>query len=314
MLRVGVIGCGRWGVNHVRSYSKIKDCELVGISDISDNAARIAEEHGVGFFPDAEELIKKADAVSVVTPTDTHYEIVRKCLEMGKHVLVEKPITLDYKSSEELVSLAERKKLVLAVGHLYRFNSSVIQLKDMIKSLGDINHISCRYIHSTKPPRKDSGVIFNFSSHLFDILYFLLERDPEKIFCKRVNYLDGEREDYSDIVLDYGDFSATLESSWLHPLKRRDIWVIGSKSKVYADFLNQRIERHQIEITPGKSVNSGVSVIEKKNDPLGDEIRHFLGCASDGKTPVNSGKEGLKVIRLCEMALKSSKEGVEIRL
>ncbi len=314
MLRVGVIGCGRWGVNHVRGYSKIKDCELIGISDISKEAARIAEEYDVEFFPDAEELIRKVDAVSVVTPTDTHYEIVRKCLERGKHVLVEKPITLDYKSASELVKIAKEKKLVLAVGHLYRFNSSVVQLKEMIKSLGDINHISCRYIHSTKPPRKDSGVIFNFSSHLFDILYFLLERDPERIFCKRVNYLDREREDYSDIVLDYGDFTATLECSWLHPLKRRDIWIIGSKNKVYADFLNQRIERHQIEITPEKSVNSGVKVTETKNDPLGDELKHFLECALEGKSPLNSGEEGLKVIRLCELALKSASEGVEIRL
>lgn len=314
MIRVGVIGCGKWGANHVRAFSGIKNCDLAGITDTSPEAKKTADRYKTSFFQDYKEMLPVVDAVSVATPTDTHYEIVKGCLESGKHVLVEKPVTLDYQQSKKLVDLAKKRGLVLAVGHLFRFNTSVIKLKEILKDAGKINYITARYIHSSKSPRLDSGVIFNFTSHLFDILNFLLEKKPEKIFCKKTNHLSDEREDYAAVLLDYGDFTAYLETSWLHPLKKRDMWIIGKKSKIYADFLNQEIEKHQIEISLEKTVNLGCKLIRTKNEPLKDELKHFIDCVENNKKPVNSGEEGLPVIKLCELALKSAKEGVEIRI
>ncbi len=264
MIKVGVIGCGKWGANHVRIFSEIKNCELIGISDISSEAKKIANQYKANFFQNYKDMLSNVDAVSVVTQTNTHYEIVRECLESGKNVLVEKPMTLDYQKSKELVDLANGKGLVLAVGHLFRFNSSVIKLKELLKEIGSINYITARYVHSSKPPRRDSGVIFNFTSHLFDILNFVLEKKPEKIFCKKINHLSSEREDYAEVFLDYGDFTASLETSWLHPLKKRDMWIIGTKNKIYADFLSQEIEKHSIEISLEKTVNSGCQKIRTK--------------------------------------------------
>jgi UDP-N-acetylglucosamine 3-dehydrogenase len=311
MIKIGLIGCGKWGSNHARVLSEIKECKFIGIADLSENAKNISEKYGVKFFKNYEDMLPFIDAVSIVTPTDTHYKIVKDCLKAKKHVLVEKPMTMNSKQAEELVHLAKKKNLILAVGYLFRFNNSVIKLKEILKDVGDINYITARYIHSTNLPRKDSGVIFNFGSHLIDILNFILEKKPKKIFCKKVNYLSKEREDFAEILLDYGNFLACLEVSWLHPLKKRDMWIIGSKKKIYADFLDQKIEEYSIEVTLEEIKNLGYKSIPiNKNEPLKDEIKHFIECIEKGDEPINSGKEGVMVTKMCELALKSAKEGI----
>lgn len=315
MIKIGLMGCGKWGVNHARVLSEIKECRFVGIADVSLETKNVARQFKTEFFQNYKDMLPFVDVVSIVTPTDTHYKIVKDCLIAKKHVLVEKPITSNSKQAEKLVDLAKKENLILAVGYLFRFNNAVIKLKELLKETGDINYITARYIHSTNPPRKDSGVIFNFGSHLIDILNFILEKQPKKIFCKKTNYLSKDREDFAEILLDYGDFTACLEVSWLHPLKKRDMWIIGNKKKIYADFLDQKMESHSIEIGLDKSINSGsqnISIV--KNEPLGDELKHFIKCIKNGKEPVNSGKEGAVVTKLCEFVLESAKTGKEIRV
>lgn len=162
-----------------------------------------------------------------------------------------------------------------------------------------------RYIHSTNPPRTDSGVVFNFASHLFDILNYVLEKQPKSIYCSKVNYLSEEREDAAMITLDYGNFIASLEVSWLHPLKRRDCWVIGSQGKIYTDFWEQTMQRYSIEVGLEGTVNKGFDdIVVEQNEPLKDELQHFLDCIDKGVKPVNSGYEGYLVTKMCESALK----------
>src|SRR3989344_2244707 len=146
-MKIGVIGCGRWGRKHLRVYSEL-DCELIGVADSDPAKKELADEYNVKFFEDYIKLLPLVDAVSVVVPTDRHFEVVKACLERGKHVLVEKPITLDHKSSEELMNIARQKKLILAVGYLFRFNAAVKRLKEEIKGIGEIQYITGRYIHS----------------------------------------------------------------------------------------------------------------------------------------------------------------------
>jgi UDP-N-acetylglucosamine 3-dehydrogenase len=314
MIKMGLIGCGKWGLNHAKALSGIKECDFVGIADIFPETEKIAKHLNVKFFQNHLDLLPLVDAVSIVTPTDTHYKIVRDCLLSKKHVIVEKPITQDSKQTDELVGLAKKENLVFAAGYLFRFNNSVIKLRELLKDAGDINYITARYIHSTNPPRKDSGVVFNLGSHLVDILSFVTGKHPEKVFCKKADCL-SEREDFAEILLDYGKFTACLEVSWLHPLKKRDMWIIGSKKKIYADLLDQRIEVHDIEITLEKSVNFGSKSIDiDKNEPLADELGHFVECIKKGNEPKNSGKEGAFVTRVCEAALESSKTGKWVKL
>lgn len=314
MIKIGVIGAGKWGQNHVRTFSEL-ECDLVGIADPMPNTSELAKKYGIAHEVNYKDLIPKVDAVSIATPTDTHYEIVKECLSSGKHVLVEKPITMDSKEGEELVNMAAEKGLILAVGHLFRFNSAVLKLKDEMKNIGDIDYITTRYIHSTNPPRADSGTIFNFAIHLFDVLDCLLEISPKKIFCKKICHISPEREDCALISVDYGDFIASIEVSWLHPLKKRDMWVIGSKQKIYSDLLEQTMTKHFIEVFQKEIINSGKSDIDIiKNEPLKEELRHFIDCVEQDKTPLNSGTIGFEIVKLCEAALMSAETGKEVVL
>ena len=120
MTKVGVIGVGKWGVNHIRLYKEL-DCELVGIADTEKSKESLAKENIVNYFSDYHDLLPLVDAVSIVTNNDTHYDIIKYCLNSGKHVYAEKPITLDHKKAKELIDLAKKNNLILNVGYLYRF-------------------------------------------------------------------------------------------------------------------------------------------------------------------------------------------------
>lgn len=311
MVKIGVIGAGKWGKNHLRIFSEL-DCELVGLADINPKMEELAKQYNIKFFRDYNELLKNVEAVTVVAPTNLHYKIVKDCLLKDKHVLVEKPITLNSNEAKELIDLAKERRLILAVGYLFRFNNAVKVLKEQIRNVGDINYITAAYTHSSKPARKDCGVIFNFGVHLIDILSFVLEKKPKKIFCKKHNYLSKEREDAAIIVLDYGDFIAELEVSWFHPLKRREIWIIGSKEKIYADLFEQIVIKYPIEVGYEKvSHEKEINLEVRKNEPLKEELKHFIKIVNNKKIN-NFASEEYETTKICELCLKSAINGEEI--
>ena len=311
-MKVGVIGSGDWGRNHLRIYSEL-DCELVGLADINPERKKLAEQYQIAFFTDYREMLKKVDAVSVVVPTDLHYQVVKDCLNAGVHVLVEKPITNDAASAKELIDLAKKKKLVLAVGYLFRFNAAVKKVKEELKGLGEIQYITGRYIHSNKPPRKDSGVIFNFGVHLVDILNFILADRPKKVYCQSTHSLSKEREDAALILLDYGRYFAALEMSWLHPLKKRDFWIVGSRAKIYADLFEQIVIKYPIDVGLSKTtIEPEINLEVNKNEPLQAELSAFLKAVKKGGNGIFEGSEELFTTRICELAWKSSKEHKEM--
>lgn len=308
MVKLGVIGAGKWGINHVRVYSELakeKKCELIGIADVKPETEKTAIEYNIKFFTDYKKLLPLVDAVSVVVPTHLHYEVVKECLNSGKHVLVEKPITSNSEQARELIELAKLKKKILTVGYLFRYNAAVLELKEQLKKVGNIQYITARYMHSSKPPRKDSGVILNFGVHLIDILNFILGKKPQKVYCIKKNFLSREREDVAFITLDYGKFAAQLEVSWFHPLKARDMWLIAEKEKIYADFFEQIIKKYPLEISYEKvSAEAEVEVPINKNEPLKAELEHF--CFGIVKGKIEDAEEEYLITKLCELCMKSA--------
>lgn len=311
MVKIGIIGTGKWGVNHLRVFSEI-DAELVALSDINPDKKELAEQYNIKFFTDFKEMLPLVDAVSVVVPTDKHYNVVKECLLNDKHVFVEKPITLDHKEAEELAQIANERGLTLQVGYLFRYNAAVLEMRKQLKNLGDLHYITARFIHSTKPPRQDSGVIFNFAVHLIDTLNFILDKTPKSVYCKKLNYLSEEREDCALITMDYGDFIANIEVSWFHPEKKRDAWFIGSKEKVYLDMFEQIVKRHPIEVTLDKvDAQKEINVEVHKNEPLKDQLIDFCNNVKKG---VVIKDVGINTTKLCEACLQSAKEGKEVVL
>jgi UDP-N-acetylglucosamine 3-dehydrogenase len=320
MIKIGVIGTGKWGKNHIRIFSQSNNCNLVGIADVDETKQALAHEFNAKFFTDYTELLKEVDAVSVVVPTDLHYGIVKQCLEAGKHVLVEKPITLTSTGAKELVGLAKQKNLVLSVGYLFRFNPAVIELKRRLKEKsGQVQYISGRYIHSSKPPRADSGVIFNLGIHMIDILNFVLDKKPKKVYCKRTNFLNPQNEDSASIVLKYENFFASLDVSCCHPLKKRDMWIIAENEKIYVDFFDQIMTVYPIYIKDGEVIKEIPSNVEiRKNEPLKEQLEHFIKCVSGLENNLNEvqniGEEEYYTTRICELAVQSDEYGAELDL
>lgn len=316
MTRVGVIGIGKWGVNHLRSLREIQ-CDLVGVSDVDMKKKEIADQYKVKFFKDYTKLFDEVDAVTVAASTDKHYQIVKECLHAGKHVLVEKPIAETSEQGKKLVDLAQSKGLVLSVGYLFRFNNSVRRTKEILKDVGDIEYISCRYMHSTKPPRKDSGVIMNLGIHVFDILNFVTGQIPVTVCAQKKNLLSPVFEDSASILLGYKDFFATVELSCMHPEKARDFWVVGEKETVYVDYFGQKILRHPLKVTY-ESMERKATFEEKVvvNEPLKDELQYFVDLVSTNDIDLeeNLGKENYYTTRMSELCLQSAENGKELNV
>jgi UDP-N-acetylglucosamine 3-dehydrogenase len=278
----------------------------VGLADVDEGKRQLAEQHGIEFRGDFHELLPLVDALAVATPASAHFEIAADCLNAGKHLLVEKPLALNLSHAQKLVELAEQRNLVLAVGHLYRMNPAVIRLKDELESMGQIRYANLRYINLNPQPPVDCSIVFDYGSHLIDLLLFLLAKAPEKVYCNMPHRPSLEREDYAQVLLDWGDFSASLELSWLHPQKKRDAWFIASKSSIYTDLLEQKMKKYAGE--------TELDIPLDWREPLKEELKHFIECVEGGRKPINSGEEACQVVRLCELALESSKTGREVKV
>jgi len=159
-VKVGVIGLGFMGSAHARVYSKLKDCELVGVYDTCLDKKPLAKMFNCKFFHDSEEFFgENLDAVSVCTPTSMHREVVKRALENGKHVLVEKPFADSLKNGKEMTKKAEKMDRLLAVGYIERFNSAVRKLREIVDFSQMYSTVSMRF--GPLPPRiKDTGVFW----------------------------------------------------------------------------------------------------------------------------------------------------------
>ena len=319
MVKVGIIGVGKWGQNHLRVLNEI-DCDLIGISDADFKKKDLSEKYNVKFFPNYKNLLDEIDCVTIAAPTDLHYDIVKKCLECGKHVLVEKPIADTSVKAKKLVEIANKRDLILSVGYIYRFNNAIIRLKELMDEIGKIQYITSRYIHSTKPPRTDSGAIINLSIHPIDILNFITNNKPVKVFAKKSNLLSKKLEDSAVIALDYNNFFATIEVSCTHPEKKRDMWIIAEKEKIYIDYFSQKIIRYPIKVSYEK-VEKKDSFEEKiiVNEPLKDELKYFIEVVKTNKKNgisniQNIGREEYYTTRICELSVESAETGQEKKI
>lgn len=285
---------------------------VVGAADQDQRQQQFAVECNVPFYENYKELLPLTDAVAVVAPTNRHYNIVKDALSAGNHVFVEKPMTDSMEKTKELVELARAKNLVLSVGYLHRFNPAVMKIKEILSSIGPLQYIAMRFIHSSNPPRKDSGAIFNLGIHAIDALNTILPERPRRVSCSRANLIHPEREDSAHILLDYGSFFATIEVSSCHPEKKRDMWIIAEKEKVYADLLAQTVVRYPLTISEER-VDAGPirEEIIQKIEPLHEELKYFVEQVMRRNQPdqprlINKSEEDYATIRVCELALQSA--------
>lgn len=329
MTKIGIIGTGYWGKHHLRAFSQ-SECEIVGICDIDPQKKALADSYGIKFFADYKKLLRKVDAISIVTSPATHYSIAKKALKLGKHVLVEKPFVLNTKEAKELIKLAKEHECILMVGHIYLFHPAIIELRKLIvqKDLGKIYYLISERLN-LGIIRNDVNSLWNFAPHDLSILLYLLDKKPRAVAAYGRAFLHAGIEDITILNLTYAnDTLAHLILSWLHPSKVRQLTLVGSQKMAVFDDVSQesplkiydkgaepeKVEpqkewqsfgEFKMKIRFGEVVTPSLPVTE----PLIAEVGHFLDCIKRGNQPISSGELGLDVLKILEAANKSLKKG-----
>ncbi len=330
MLNIGVIGAGIWGKNHVRVFNEIESANLAKIADLNEAAlARFKSLYKVDVTTDYKEILsdKTIDAVSICTPASAHYRIVKDALLAGKHVLVEKPLTLDSKQGQELSDLSEERGLTLMVDHIFRFNPAVLRLKEEIKK-GTFGKI--RFMYGSRmglmTPRSDCGVITDFALHDFDTFCFLLDEYPTEVTAVAASYNNSDFEDVGFCTLRFSNnVIANVGVSWLTPKKVRDLWVIGESRSASLDYLPQVLEIYNKGMVPEYNSFGEFRLLTKQEgddirpfipikEPLKEAISHFIDCVTNRKTPKVTAHTANNIIKIIEAAYKSVKEKRTVRI
>lgn len=309
-IKVGVIGAGRWGKKHVDEYSKMKNVGLLWVSDLrKENLAFCQDKYNVPCVSQDyhDVLSSDVDAVSVCTLNETHFDICRDALKAGKHVLVEKPLTINSKEAYKLVNIAKDADRLLAVGHIFRFNNAIVEAKKYVKEnfVDDLFYLRLQWTDFVYPEQVKE-IIFDMMPHAFDVMNFILDSWPKKITCFAEGFRKKELEDTAHIICEFPNRILThTETSWTLPEKSRQIDVVGRSHCLKIDCLNQKVK-----IFYEGKLKGELSV--QPNNTLHDELVHFLDAIGKGSFLSNDGETGAKVVELLEQSRKSLEKGKTI--
>jgi predicted dehydrogenase len=324
-ITLGLIGLGYWGANYLRVLLQLNEVRLKLVCDKETKKlmdyAGLASKSSINFTDDLAKVTRdeELEAVIIATPASTHYEIAKKMLEAGKHVLVEKPLTMNYEQALELSHLSERMSRVLMVGHIYCFNPAVNYMKDVLSSnkLGKLYYgIGLRL--GLGPIRNDASCTWDLATHDIAMLDYLLNKMPSSVSAHGLSFLQKEKgiHDYAAIQLNYdNDFKFSLIVSWYAAEKTRMWYLMGSKGMIKFDDINKSASvtiynksvtfSTDLDVIP--SVNK-VMPIEgdiiipyiQQSEPLLLENRHFIECIKAGKKPLTDSTQGARVVKVLE--------------
>jgi len=334
MLGVTVIGAGNWGKNLVRNFGSLKDAELKYICDLSEQVRKVmAQLYPTATVTDNVDKAVKDDAVdAVIVAVDAphHYEIAKKALEAGKHVYVEKPLTLASSESRELNKLAESAGLKLMVGHLLEYHPAVNYMKKAIQNdqVGKPLYLYCQRVN-LGVVREAENAWWSLAPHDISIACYLFDAEPVSVSASGQAYLQQGIEDVVFANLKFADGRmAHIHVSWLDPHKIRKVTLVGSNKMVVFDDMEAaekiRVYDKGAEVKLGVdsyveavTLRTGDILIPKipGGEPLRAECQHFVDCIANDETPRSDGIDGLRVVKVLEAGSKSlAKGGEPVRL
>ncbi len=295
---VGVIGAGRWGRNHVRDLARLPGAELRWVCDLDPSALRAAEQLAptARLTGELERVLDDGQVEAVVVATDSarHVAPALAALGAGKHVLVEKPMTLDPETAVELAAASAARRRLLMVGHLLAYHPAVVRLRRLIEDgeLGTVRYLSATRTNLLASDRREAGgVLFSLGPHDLSLVDLLLDAEPVSVTARGVTGADGLTEAaFVNLSLSDGSL-AQLHLSWLEPRRQRRLTVVGSRATAVFDdtwsakklrvWRAGRVETPELEAV----------------QPLTAECAHFVACAAAGLEPATSAAHGLRVMR-----------------
>ncbi len=292
-IRTAVIGVGYLGRFHAQKYAALDNAELVAVVDNNtENAQRVAEECGTEALGDYRELFGKVDAVSIVVPTQLHYQVARECLENGIHVLLEKPMTVTVAEADELIDIAEVKNLVLQVGHLERFNSAVLALQGVLETP---QFIESHRLAPFNPRGADVNVVLDLMIHDIDIIQNLVRSPIAQIDANGVSVLTDEVDIANARITFDNGCVANVTASRVSMKPQRKMRLFQPEAYISIDFQDKILSVHrkgEKEMFPGiPEIKSEESIFDN-SDAIMAETEAFLKAISEGGTPPVTGQDG----------------------
>ncbi|NJP06013.1 MAG: Gfo/Idh/MocA family oxidoreductase [Chloroflexaceae bacterium] len=326
---VAFFGFGYWGANYVRIFRELPDSWDVVLCDVRPERLQEARKRfpGVSLTTHVDEALdmEGVHAAVISTQAQHHHDVARKCLEAGKHVLIEKPITLTSEHAQDLINLAESKKLVLMVGHTFLYNPAVRKVKEYIDQ-SELGRLYYMYSSRTNlgPVRKDVNALWDLATHDVSIFNYFMGGPPQWVSATGAKLLRSQQEDVGFVTLGYAnEVVGHIHVSWADPNKVREVVVVGSDKRVVFDDLNAlervRIYEKGITSTVDDSSSYGefyftmrdgdiISPRIEVSEPLKNQCIHFLDCVKHNTRPFTDGQAGLDVVRVMEAIDRSMHE------
>ena len=306
--KIAVLGCGLWGRNIVRNFYNLNALGMVCDLD-EENLAKVKEQYpGIPTTKDYKDIINSEDitGVVVVTPSHTHYKIVKALLEAGKHVYVEKPISTVAQEAKDLMELAEAKNLVLMVGHLLLYHPAVNRLKMLVEEgvLGDIvyaqsDRLNVNYF------KNDRSVMWDLAPHDVSMISYVTGKDPVRVISALG--CSSERNNIMDIThigIEFeGGMIGQISDSWITPKKHVVLLLRGTKATA---ILDDTLAENKLTIYDNFVANSSQVIHSDylEIEPLKLECQHFIRCCEEGKKARSDGHNGYLVVSILEQAEK----------
>lgn len=298
------------GERHCRVYANLRGAELIGVCDADPQVgARVARQYEIPFFSDLDELLAHVDAVSLVVPTPLHFDLAIHCLTMGKHVLIEKPIAETLEQAERLTLAAEESGLVVQIGHIERFNTAYMELKNVLESMTPLV-INFRRLSAFVGSNTDVDVVLDLMIHDINLVLDLMGSEPTQITTHGLSVL-SDTVDHAVANLSFASGPiVTLTASRITESKVRSIEVTAREAYLECDLLNKSVLAHRQTI--GEYLNQnhrGIkyrqeSIVERIQIPMFEslflELQHFVDCILEGKPSLVSARDGLRALRLAE--------------
>jgi predicted dehydrogenase len=328
LVRVAVVGCGRWGINYLRIFQQMSGCRLVGACDPDPKSSDRFPFSSVTLpvFRDARAMLAqiRPDAVVVATPATTHLAVASLALKYGAHVLVEKPLATNSRDAAALVGLARRARRILMVGHIFHYHNALIRLHAMIGK-GELGRL--RYLYSVRtnlgPIRDDVDVLWDLAAHDVSMMIHLAGGIPVSVTASGQNYI---RKGIADVAFGTLFFPRNgvighLQVSWLDPRKVRKLTVIGTRRMAEFDDVSTQeplrmydrgVDRDKVIGDFGQfhlMLRDGDIAIPRVagGEPLKTECARFIECVRTGRRPETDGEHGAAVVRVLEALGKSLK-------
>jgi predicted dehydrogenase len=319
-VRLAIIGCGYWGLNYVRVFGELPGASVVAVCEHREDRRRELSSRisAVALYSTLDDLLhnENFDAAVICTEATSHFNVARRCLEAGKHALIEKPITTTSEDADALTALASANSRILMVGHTFLYNAGIRKVKELV----DAGPHRVYYMHACRtnlgPIRRDVNAMWDLATHDVAIFNYLLGDVPEWVSAVGAKVLRNCREDVGFVSLGYRDgVIGHIHVSWADPNKAREVVVVCSDKRIVFNDLNgleqvrvfekaifpvttepETFGEYRLQVRDGDILSPHI----EPHEPLKEQCRHFLQCVRTGEVPLTDGRDGSQVLRVLE--------------